>query len=449
MSSVQPIVARATPLGEGAIAIVRLSGSGVFEITDQLFFPDRGGLFSTVPERTMSIGRLVDGDRSLDHPLAVRFQAPRSYTGEDMVELHLHGNPLIVDSTLQLFLRKGCRLAEPGEFSRRAFLNGKMDLAQAEGLADLIRAESDIALDLAQQQLGGELSRRFSHFRHEIVDFLALIELELDFVQEGYELLDYEKLSSTLQSLLSDIRDLLVSYRTGDLLRRGPRILLLGRPNAGKSSLFNAILGYSRSLVSSQPGTTRDYVEERIFYRGVVLHFLDSAGIRETDDDLEAQGVSFATNLIPLADHVLYLIDSSLPESTLATEDNHFISLSQKYSQSHFLKVYSKQDIGVSIDTAHSVSVFDRLSVEHLLDSLIAQYSTHKTDSLILLTQRQHQKLLAIESFLSSISNVTDTPTELLATDLRAILQPLSELTGAVTNEDILDAVFSGFCIGK
>ncbi|MGE3801357.1 MAG: tRNA uridine-5-carboxymethylaminomethyl(34) synthesis GTPase MnmE [Candidatus Kapaibacterium sp.] len=449
MSFVQPIVARATPLGEGAIAIVRVSGSGVFEITDQLFFPDRGGLFSTVPERTMSIGRLVDRNRSLDRPLAVRFVAPRSYTGEDMVELHLHGNPLIVDATLQLFLSKGCRLAEPGEFSRRAFLNGKMDLAQAEGLADLIRAESDIALDLAQHQLGGELSRRFAHFRHEIVDFLALLELELDFVQEGYELLDYEKLSTTLQTLLSEVRELLVSYRNGDLIRRGPRILLLGRPNAGKSSLFNAILGYSRSLVSAQPGTTRDYVEERVFYRGVVLHFLDSAGLRETDDELEAQGVSFATNLIPLADHVLYLIDSSLSGSMLATEEDHFSSFSQKYPESHFLKVYSKRDIGVSFDSAHSVSVFDPVSVEQLLDTLIAQYSTHKTDTLVLLTQRQHQKLLAIESILSSVSTLSDIPTELLATDLRAILLPLSELTGAVTNEDILDAVFSGFCIGK
>ena len=450
MVDVQPVVACATPPGEGAIAIVRASGQGIFDLSDQFFLPDDGSSFSSAPERIMILGRLVDSDRVIDRPLAVRFIGPKSYTGEDMVEFHLHGNPLIVNSALRLFLRHGCRLAEPGEFTRRAFLNGKMDLTQAEGLGELIKAESDAALDLAQHQLGGELSRKFRHFRKQLVDFLALLELELDFVQEGYELLDYDQLDQTIQKLRDQVDQILSSYRSGDLLRRGPRILLLGKPNAGKSSLFNAILGYDRSLVSQIPGTTRDYIEERIYYRGVALHLLDSAGLRQTSDAIEAEGVSRVYNLIPLADHILYLIDGALHPHDLQAELRSLSDLSQAYPQNQFYPVYTKADILPStLYTDDHISIHQPLSVQRLLDAIISRYSMSTTSRLVLLSQRQCHLLQTIQNLLSTISPLSSPSTELLSSDLRSLLHPLSELTGEVTNEDILDAVFSGFCIGK
>ncbi len=455
----QPIVARATPLGEGAIAVVRLSGPGVFHIADTVFFPENGRPLSTAPQRSMVYGRLVDGQRILDRPLAVRFVAPYSFTGEDMIEFHLHGNPLIVEAVLRLCIDAGCRLALPGEFSRRAFLNGKMDLAQAEGLAEVIRAESDAALDLAQRQLGGELSRRFQGFRQAIVEFLALMELELDFVQEGYELLDTDRLLATLNELRHQVAELLASYRTGDRLRRGPRILLLGRPNAGKSSLFNAILGYSRALVSDVPGTTRDYIEERLLHRGVVLHFLDSAGIRETTDAIESEGVARAHDLIPLADHILYLIDGTLSDADRTNEFLYIDRLSRAFPEPRFIPVLTKSDLGTVNSVDFAVSVFQRHSIEALLDNMTELYTAAQTSRLLLLSQRQFFLLRSIDSILKEIlqpitdSHAASLPselfTELISTDLRSLLQPLSELTGETTNEDVLDAVFSSFCIGK
>ena len=445
----QPIVARATPPGEGAIAIVRLSGSGVILIADRLFSPSSGETLSTNPERTMVYGTLHDDEMILDRPLAVYFAAPRSFTGEDMVEFHVHGNPLVVDRLTALCVDSGCRLAEPGEFSRRAFMNGKMDLAQAEGLAEVIRAESEAALDLAHRQLGGELALRFSAFRKKLVEFLALLELELDFVQEGYELLDYDDLDATLSALRLEIDGLLSSFRTGDRLRRGPRILLLGPPNAGKSSLFNAILGYSRSLVSERPGTTRDYIEERILHHGVVLHFLDTAGIRKTPDSLEAAGVARANELLPFTDHVLYLIDSTREDGEILQELDHCSSLDRSTPDVEFRPVLTKVDIGSRLDGILSTSVQDRSSIEELLSVLVSEYSIHRSAQLLLLTQRQHLLLASMQKHLESMQISEDLPTEFLSADLRTLLLPLSELTGAVTNEDILDAVFSGFCIGK
>jgi tRNA modification GTPase len=500
LKSDDPIVARATPLGQGAVGIVRLSGEGVIDIADRLFVPGGKTTFRNVPVRELAYGevRAVEENGSkttlLDRALGVRFQAPHSFTGEDVVELHLHGNPLIIESVVEACVRAGCRLAEPGEFSRRAVMNGKMDLTQAEGLADLIRAESERALALAHRQMGGEFSKRLASFRKDLIDLLALVELELDFVQEGYELLPRERLVKTLEGLHRFSVELLDAFRAGDRLRRGPRVLLLGRPNAGKSSLFNAFVGFSRALVSDIPGTTRDYLEERVVHRGHVMHILDSAGLRETVDPIESEGVGLSSSLIPLSDAVLYLIDSTETHDVQREEARMFEQRVGDNPDVAFLPVLTKSDatdqnpaetwseMTKTGEQAITCSVYQRETVEHLLDSVLDRLFAASTDGmaasstseqLYLLTERQ--KLLIeqvkgqIESVLGSIGhemthsgspggvhlNTNESQvefpveTELISEDLRHLLEPLSQLTGELTNEDVLDAVFSGFCIGK
>lgn len=461
----QPIVACATPRGEGAVSIVRISGAGVFDVADQCFSPAGSVPLSAAGERTMVYGTFTDGETIVDRCLAVRFVGPATFSGEDMVEFHLHGNPLIVDLVIRRCVDLGCRPAEAGEFSRRAFLNGKMDLAQAEGLAEVIRAESEAALDMAQRQLGGELSVKMAAFRERIVRFLGLLELELDFVQEGYELLDFDDLEATVTELSDVVSGLLDIYKGGDRLRRGPRILLLGRPNAGKSSLFNAFLGHSRALVSDTPGTTRDYLEERILHSGVILHLLDTAGLRSTEDSLEAEGVTRAKEMIPLADRILYLIDGTLPQEEIIGEFERLELLRGEYRGSGaaiFQPVLTKRDMveerediggyglpGYRDDEIATCSVRDRVSITALLDGIVHEYTAAVANRLSLLTERQYHLLRQVRRKLGEISIDRETPTEFLSADLRELLNPLSELTGEVTNEDILDVVFSGFCIGK
>lgn len=448
----QSIVACATSRGEGAVAIVRISGTNAFLIADRCFRPVNASLFSTADERSMIYGVLFDGSRNervVDRCLAVRFVGPRSFSGEDMVEFHLHGNPLIVETVLSICVELGCRLAAPGEFSRRAFMNGKMDLSQAEALAEVIRAESETALDLAQRQLGGALSTRYRLFRQDLVDFLALLELELDFVQEGYQLLDYQQLQKTLDDLTAETKSLLQFYQSGDRLRRGPRVLLLGRPNAGKSSLFNAFLGHSRALVSDIPGTTRDYIEERIYHNGVVLHLLDTAGLRFSEDILEAEGVSRARDLVPVADHILYLIDSTLEHSERESELASVRQLENEFPRGTFLPVFTKSDKGNVPEGYRSCSVTRSETVSALLDTVTESYSTAVSENLVILSERQRSLLQEILTLLQTIELDRTMPTEFLSDDIRQLLKPLSELSGEITNEDILDSVFSGFCIGK
>lgn len=448
----QPIVACATPRGEGAVSIVRMSGTGVFAIADRCFRPVGNQSFSDVAERSFVFGAFVeleDQENTIDRCLAVRFIAPRSFSGEDTVEFHVHGNPLIVESVVRTCVRLGCRLAEPGEFSRRAFLNGKMDLSQAEALAEVIRAESRAALDLAQRQLGGALSDRLREFRRKLVDFLALLELELDFVQEGYELIDYAVLKRTVLELREFTDTLLDMYRGGDRLRRGPRVLLLGRPNAGKSSLFNAILGYSRALVSDIPGTTRDYLEERVLHGDVVLHLLDTAGLRSAADRLEAEGVSRAQELLGVADHVLYLIDSTLPEEACLSEIEYVNHLKSTHPDTTIVPVYTKADRGNPPPESLFCSIFERSTVIALLDQVVREYSATVSDRMMLLSERQFLLLQEVRQQLEEIDIDSSLSTEFLSSDLRQVLRPISELTGEITNEHILDAVFSGFCIGK
>ena len=439
------IVAPATGLGESAIAIVRLSGPRAVQIVDSFVALRSGRSLESVKARRLLACVVLSGDEIVDHALCVRFTASASYTGEEMVELHLHGNPLIVDIVLRRAVEGGARLASAGEFSRRAFVHGKLDLTEIEGLGASIRAESERALYLSQRQLHGELASVFGRFRSDVVRLLGLLELELDFAVDGYSLAARDEICGVVDSMVIATEQLLASYRSGERLRRGPRVLLLGRPNAGKSSLFNALLGFSRALVSPVAGTTRDYVEERISHNGVVIHLVDTAGLRETDDSIESAGVRLSVGLVGVVDRVLYLVDSS--ESKIDADDTVLSSVVRD-SGVLFTRVLTKSDIGVVPQEAVSCSVFNRSSIDALLDLVIAEYSTDITSSLTLLSRRQFDLVSTLRERLLGCEWRREDP-ELLSYDLRSVLGPLDSLSGAVSSEEVLNEIFAAFCIGK
>lgn len=457
------IVARATPLGTGGVAIVRLSGPQSLAIADTVFRTVDGRALSAVAPRYLVNGLFGDaggrlpgehpaGDESgrvIDSCLAVRFVAPHSFTGEDVVEFHLHGSLLIVDRVAEQCCRLGARPSEPGEFTQRAFLNGKMDLTQVEALADVIATESEQALFVAQRQLHGDLRIQLDELRSRLLRLLALLELELDFVQDGYAFATVEEVSGLIDDLRALVARLLRSYQAGIRLRQGPRVVLLGRPNAGKSSLFNALIGYARALVSPTPGTTRDYVEERVTHGGVQFRLVDTAGLRAASDLIEAEGIERARSVAGLADHVLYLIDGSAGDS-LEEEQRAAEMYRREFPVGSVHVVFTKSDL-VSLPRREGVwcSIQEPSSVLALLDPLVADYRTALSEAVALVSDRQHHELRRLEEMLSDVRYVSTGDTELLAADLRGLLEPLSRLTGDVASEDVLRTIFSAFCIGK
>lgn len=442
------IVARATPLGTAGIAIVRLSGPAAFSIADRFFTMERHRSLVDLPARYLANGCVVSGDDIIDHALAVRFVAPHSFTGDDVVEFHLHGNRLIADEVINLCVGGGARLASAGEFTRRAFMNGKIDLTQVEALADVLAVESEQALFVAQRQLHGELRQRLDHFREHLLKLLALLELELDFVEDGYHFASVEEVNALLDELRDFVANLLHSYNAANRLRSGPRILLLGRPNAGKSSLFNAFVGYSRALVSPVEGTTRDYLEERVSYGGVQFRFVDTAGLRATEDSIEAEGVGRAYDLVALSDHIFYLIDGIAEDAE--RELSYAAELAREFPSTMITPVLTKSDlIAHEKPAVLSCSILDDRSIRSLLDHLVSSYRQDLSESVALVNQRQYHLLKDVAAILEGIHYSSTGDTELLSADLRALLAPLSELTGAVVNDDILTTLFSSFCIGK
>ncbi len=440
----ETIVAPATPLGVSAVAIVRLSGRDAFHIADGVIERSDDRRLESFPLRQLVNVQLADGGEIIDTALAVGFKAPNSFTGEDVVEFHVHGNPLIVDRLLEVLADAGARIALPGEFSRRALVNGKMDLTQVEALADVIAAESRVALENAQRQLGGEFGAMIESYRDELVGLLALLELELDFVEDGYQLASRERVAQVLNSLRGSVQKLVAAFKGGDRLRRGPRVVIVGLPNAGKSSLFNAFVGFGRSLVSDQAGTTRDYVEERVAHRGVVLHLLDTAGLRFANEAVEVAGVVRARALVGKADLAIFLVDASdVDVVPVALEELE--SLKSAHQSVRFFHVWSKVDLR---DPGSGIrcSVNSRASVVDLLDLLSTEYVSNLCSG-VLVSQRQHGVLSQMLGQLERIA--VDGDSELVSFELREVLVLLDALLGRGSSEEVLDRVFSNFCIGK
>ena len=453
------ICALATPAGMGAIAVIRLSGDTAISLVDNVFFSPGGKKkLITQPGYTVHFGAIKQNDEILDEVLVTVFRAPHSFTGEDSVEISCHGSPLIQNKILQLLIQNGARMADPGEFTMRAFMNGKMDLSQAEAVADLIAAENEAAHKVALQQMRGGFSKEIDQLREELINFASLIELELDFAEEDVEFADRSNLTALLEQINRVLLRLIQSFAVGNVIKNGIPVAIVGAPNAGKSTLLNALLNEERAIVSDIAGTTRDTIEDEIHLGGITFRFIDTAGLRETVDEIETLGISKAYEKIDHANVVLYLYDAANPPQDL---EQHLGAIITRAKNKPVLVLANKVDRAATISKPKAdftrfleISAKNKLGIEELQHALlevvgIAAISNNE----VVVTNTRHYEALqkaleAVDRVLEGIHhNLT---TDLLAEDVREALRHLGNITGAIeVDRDILGTIFSKFCIGK
>ena len=459
MDCYDTIAAIATPIGIGGVAVIRVSGPNSIKIVDKCFHPSSKKLdFFSSPTHRIYHGHIREEKKFIDEVLVSIFRNPHSYTGEDCVEINCHGGLVVVQQVLTIVLSAGARLAEPGEFTKRAFLNGKIDLTQAEAVVDLIEAKTERAVRAASDQLSGGLSRAIGKIRDELLQTLAHVEAYIDFPDEDISPDINDRLRDRLILAREHIVSMLETFREGYILRNGVRIAIAGRPNAGKSSLLNLLLKNDRAIVSDVPGTTRDTIEAEADIRGIPVIFIDTAGLRESEDIIEAEGVRRSLEWIEKADLTLWLADGSIPFSN---EDREFLRRNGR--ENKVLFVLNKKDLGISVNLREIKDVEDVVSIScqtgegvEMLKNLIcarigaACYSYEQGIGMI--NTRHHNCLLkakeAIDEslhFLSSGSSFI----EFLASELHIAVNSTSELLGKTTTEDLLDSIFNQFCIGK
>ncbi|SJZ39363.1 tRNA modification GTPase [Chitinophaga eiseniae] len=448
------IVAVATAPGLGAIAVIRLSGKEAFPICNTLF-PGKDLLLQA--SHTLHFGSLVHRGKVIDEVVVSLYKGPRSYTGEDVIEISCHGSPYIQQQIIEASIAEGARLAKPGEFTQRAFLNGKLDLTQAESVADLIASNSAASHQTAMQQMRGGFSKELHALREQLITFSALIELELDFSQEDVEFADRTRLYELVTNATITIRHLIDSFRMGNVIKNGVNTAIVGKPNAGKSTLLNTLLNENRAIVSDIAGTTRDTIEEVLNIDGILFRLIDTAGIRDSADTIETIGVQKTMEKIREAGVVVYLFDVN----ELSAEDIRQQIASFEADNINFLLVGNKTDV---TGEAATRTKFDGLPIlfisakkhEHIQDlknKLVQKVMTGdiNTEDTIITNTRHHIALQEVMQSLLDVKNGMDNglPGDLLALDIRRALHYLGEITGEVTNEDRLDYIFSKFCIGK
>ena len=451
----EPIAAIATPVGEGGIAVIRVSGKNAIGKVNDAF---SGKDLNSQESHTVHFGHIVDQDgKVVDEVLATLFHSPKSYTGEETVEISCHGGVLVTQAVLEAMLGLGIRPAEPGEFTQRAFLNGKMELSQAEAVADLIHAKSQKAMDAAHQQLEGQLGEHIKQFRQQIIDATAMVELELDFVEEDVEFADKEELERLLKELDKEIDNLLATYETGRLVKHGVRTVFIGLPNAGKSTLLNTLVGKERAIVTDIAGTTRDTIDVDWSYDGLRFKLTDTAGLRDTDDVIEAEGVKRSQEAFEKADLAVYLKDLSQELSRQERED---IARFQKSAgETPFVLIGTKSDIALEVEDERmdydlKISALEGKKIDEL-KKLMKQRALENKEydsSSLLVTSSRHRDALqnAQENVRSALQALDRGMTgDFLSIDLRSALKDLGTITGEITTEDILDSIFSRFCIGK
>lgn len=452
-SHTDTIVALATAQGISAIAVIRLSGSDAITITDKVF---KGKKLSEQPSHTVHFGNLVDGDRIIDEVLVTVFKEPNSFTKENAIEISCHGSPVIVKEIIKALLKHGARLAEPGEFTKRAFLNGRFDLAQAEAVADLINAETDNARQAALNQMRGGFSKEINNLREELIHFASLIELELDFGEEDVEFAQRDDLRQLIVRIQTYLASLIQSFDQGNVIKNGIPTVIAGKPNAGKSTLLNLLLNEEKAIVSDIPGTTRDVIEDEMVLGGINFRFIDTAGLRETEDIIEAMGVERTRERMKKASLIIYLFD--LSQATLqdiTKEDEHLKELGIPY-----LKVGNKLD---KADPAlvqaleHKdfilISAATHQNIDNLKERILSHFDIRsvKTGDVMVTNLRHYQNLLHTHESLDRVLEglTTGITGDFLAMDIRQSLHYLGEITGEITTEDLLDNIFSKFCIGK
>lgn len=447
------IVALATPAGVGAIGVIRLSGDRAIEIVNAVFKPKD---LSTQVSHTIHYGRIESAGRVYDEVVASLYIAPRSYTKENVVEISCHGSPFIQESILQLFVEQGARFARPGEFTQRAFLNGAFDLAQAEAVADVIAADSAAAQNAALHQLRGGFSKELAALREELIHFASLIELELDFGEEDVEFADRKDLEALVNQLLTNIRPLVSSFRAGNAVKNGVATVIVGKPNAGKSTLLNALLNEDRAIVSDIAGTTRDSLEDEWTLGGIKFRLVDTAGLRETNDVIEALGVERTQAWVKKAQVVIYMADatSETPAGfaagveALGALDIPVVKLLNKVDQIADLSGFQS-----AIPDLIPISAKNRDGLNDLETALLNVVGLYQvsTNGTLVTNLRHYQQLLQTQETLEGVLNALQIGLtgDLIAQDLRYALHHLGEITGQISNDDLLKNIFGKFCIGK
>ena len=459
------IIANSSAAGTAAISLLRLSGENAIDLVTSSFKSKSGKKLSDQKSHTIHLGRIHNDGTEIDEVLVSIFKAPNSYTGENVVEISCHGSTYIQQEILQLFIRKGAKPAQPGEFTLRAFLNKKMDLSQAEAVADLIASESKAAHEVALKQMRGGYTQELILLRQKLLDFASLITLELDFSEEDVEFADRKELFALLDEIQMKIKSLADSFAYGSVIKKGVPVVIIGKPNAGKSSLLNALLNDNRAIVSSIAGTTRDTIEDTLTIEGIQFRFIDTAGIRETTDEIEAVGVAKAKEKALKAKVLLYLYDRN------DTKLNEIIKDINEFRRDDLIliPVESKVDLNINgvndFDSALTnklisnkilqpikISAFDNASIESLKKFLFTQVSQMASNQDVIITNIRHYD--ALQNVLKAILNIKNgldqkISGDLLSVDINEALMHLGEITGEITTEDLLGNVFANFCIGK
>jgi tRNA modification GTPase len=447
------IAALATAQGISAIAVIRLSGEDAIRITQKVF---KGKNLEAQTSHTLHFGMLVDGERIIDEVLVSLFKAPNSFTHENSVEISCHGSPVIVKEIMKVLLKAGARLADPGEFTKRAFLHGRFDLAQAEAVADLINAETENARQAALNQMRGGFSAEINRLREELIHFASLIELELDFGEEDVEFAGRDDLRKLIVQIQSYLQSLIQSFDQGNVIKNGVPTVIAGKPNAGKSTLLNTLLNEERAIVSDIPGTTRDVIEDEIVLGGINFRFMDTAGLRETKDVIEAIGVERTRAQMKKASLIIYLFDlgqATLEEilqedETLKAAGIPYIKVGNKMDKASPALLDTLREIGfIFISASHKTNIAE------LKDKILAsfQVKTVKAGDVMVTNLRHYQSLVQTHQALDRVLEGMGTGVtgDFLAMDIRQSLHYLGEITGAISSEDLLGNIFSKFCIGK
>jgi len=469
MVSQDTIVALATPSGAGAIAIIRVSGKDALTIATSVFESVSGKELLKQKTHTIHLGHIVDDAKVYDQVLLSIFKGPNSYTGENVVEISCHGSTYIQQQIIQLLLRKGCKMAEPGEFTLRAFINGKLDLSQAEAVADLIASENEASHQIAMQQMRGGFSNEIAKLREELLNFASLIELELDFAEEDVEFADRTQFYDLLERIEFVLKRLIDSFAVGNVIKNGIPVAIVGEPNVGKSTLLNALLNEERAIVSEIAGTTRDTIEDELVINGISFRFIDTAGIRETKDVVESIGIKKTFEKIEQAQVVVYLLDSSgiLDLGFEISDKLQNVKVEVEKIRNQFplkplviignkadtLTESQIQNLKSEIPEILLISAKENTNIEALKEQLLSFVNTGalRNNETIVTNTRHYDSLLKALEEIQKVkfglqSNISS---DLMAIDIRQALYYFGEITGQVTNDELLGNIFANFCIGK
>ena len=457
MGNQETIIALATPNGLGAISVIRISGNNSIKITEKLFKSNKNKLLSNQKSHTVHLGHIMKENHELDEVLITLFKGPYSYTGEDTIEISCHGSTYIQKEIINLFIDNGIRIANPGEFTLRAFLNGKMDLNQAEAVADLIASENEGSHKLAMQQMKSGFSNDLKKLRAELLHFSSMIELELDFSQEDVEFAERNDFKNLTNKIKSELKILINSFQSGNVLKNGISVAIAGKPNAGKSSLLNTLLNEDKAIVSDIPGTTRDSIEDSLIINGINFRFIDTAGLRETNDVIESKGIEKTKEKIKKAKILLYLFDIN------DTNINEIKNSLDSFRRDDLSIILVRNKIDLKINNKNllndlkkleliEISATEKKSVLKLKERLIDEVNLLNPYTDVIISNSRHYE--ALKKALKAIEEVNkglkeNISGDLLSVDIRRSIEFLAEITGEITNDDVLGNIFANFCIGK